>query len=83
MFFETVMSVGIIGLLLLLAYFLIPFILWIKTKRFDMLYFSFLLMIGFNMLFESVFEVQMGIIFFAFFNSLLFLMSFRKIKDEI
>ena len=81
MFFETVMSVGIIGLLLLLAYFLIPFILWIKTKRFDMLYFSFLLMIGFNMLFESVFEVQMGIIFFCFFNSLLFMMSFRATEE--
>ena len=46
-----------------------------------MLYFSFLLMIGFNMLFESVFEVQMGIIFFCFFNSLLFMMSFRATEE--
>ena len=77
MFFETMISIGIIGLLLLLAYFVIPLVLWIKTKTFDMLYFSFLMMIGFNALFESVFEVQLGIIFFCFFNSLLFTLSFR------
>ena len=83
MFFETMISVGIIGVLLLLAYFVIPLVLWIKTKKFDMIYCSFLLMIGFNMLFESIFEVQMGIIFFCFFNALLFLMSFRKDKEKI
>lgn len=77
MFFETMISVGVIGLLLLLAYFIIPLVLWIKTKSFDMLYCSFLLMIGFNALFESIFEVQLGIIFFCFFNSLLFTLSFR------
>ena len=77
MFFETMISVGIIGVLLLLAYFVIPLVLWIKTKRFDMLYCSFLLMIGFNALFESIFEVQLGIIFFCFFNALLFTLSFR------
>ena len=72
MFFETLISVGIIGVLLLLAYFVIPLVLWIKKKKFDMLYCAFLLMIGFNALFESIFEVQLGIIFFCFFNSLLF-----------
>ena len=72
MFFETMISVGIVGVLLLLAYFVIPLVLWIRMKKFDMLYFSFLMMIGFNALFESVFEVQLGIIFFCFFNSLLF-----------
>ena len=77
MFFETIISVGVIGLLLLLAYFVIPLVLWIKTKHVDLLYFSFLFMMGFNMIFESVFEVQKGIIFFCFFNALLFYMSFR------
>lgn len=82
MFFETIISVGIIGLLLLLAYFLIPLVLWIRMKRFDMLYFSFLLMIGFNALFESIFEVQLGIIFFCFFNSLLFTTSFKDFSTK-
>ena len=81
-FFETLISVGVIGVLLMLAYFVIPLVLWIKRKKFDMLYFSFLLMIGFNMLFESVFEVQMGIIFFGFFNSLLFYTSFRATEGS-
>lgn len=83
MFFEVIISVGIIGLLLLLAYFIIPLVLWIRMKRFGMLYFSFLLIIGFNMLFESVFEGQMGIIFFCFFNALLFYMSFvtKSVKE--
>ena len=83
MFFETIISVGIIGLLLLLAYFVIPLVLWIKTKRFDMLYFSFLIMIAFNMLFESVFEVQMGIIFFCFFNMLFFTKVFVNDNPKI
>ena len=82
MFFETMISVGIIGVLLLLAYFVIPLVLWIKTKSFDMLYCSFLLMIGFNALFESIFEVQLGIIFFCFFNSLLFTTSFRPTEGS-
>ena len=76
MFFETVISVGIIGLLLLLAYFVIPVVLWIRRKRFDMLYFSFLGMIFFNAMFESIFERQNGIIFFCFFNMLLFWKAF-------
>ena len=82
MFFDTLISVGIIGVLLLLAYFIIPLVLWIKRKQFDMLYFSFLIMIGFNALFESIFEVQLGIIFFCFFNSLLFTMSFRPTEGS-
>jgi len=75
-FFETLISVGVIGLLFLLSYFVIPIVLWIRQKRFDMLYFSFIMMIGFNGLFESVFEVQKGIIFFCFFNVLLFRQAF-------
>ena len=76
MFLETIISVGIIGLALLLAYFIIPLVIWIKRKSFDMLYFSFLMIIAFNGLFESVNEGQVGIIFFCFFNSLLFHISF-------
>lgn len=78
MFFEAMISLGIFAVLLLLAYFVIPCVLWIKTKRVDLLYLSFLLMIGFNMLFESIFETQKGIIFFCFFNALLFNWSFGQ-----
>ena len=76
-YIDTMISAGVVGLLLLLAYFLIPLVFCIRTRRFDMVFFSFLFLVGFNALFESVFEVQKGIIFFCFFNALLFYMSFR------
>ncbi len=71
-FIDTIMSVGIVGLLLLLAYFIIPVVLMIRNRKFDATYLVFLLIIAFNALFESVFEGQVGIIFFNFFNMLLF-----------
>lgn len=71
-FTDTIISVGILGLLLMLGYFIIPLVLGIVNKRFDIVYFAFLLIIGFNALFESLFEAQKGIIFFCFFNVLLF-----------
>lgn len=71
-FIDTIMSVGIVGLLLLLAYFIIPVVLMIRNRKFDVIYLIFLLIIAFNALFESVFEGQVGIIFFNFFNMLLF-----------
>ena len=83
MFMDTLISVGIVGLLLLLAYFVIPIVLWIKQRRFDMIYFSFLMMMFFNAMFESVFERQQGIIFFCFFNALFFTVSFRPKQNEM
>ena len=76
MFIETLISVGVVGVLLLLAYFVIPIVLWIRQRRFDILFFTFLMMVFFNAMFESIFERQLGIIFFCFFNSLMFYMSF-------
>ena len=76
-FITTIVSVGIIGLVLLLAYFIIPLVFWIINKKFDVVYFTFLLTVGLNAMFESLFETQKGIIFFCFFNSLLFTLSIR------
>lgn len=66
-YIDTMISIGIIGLLLLVAYFLIPFVIAIKLKVFDVVCFAFLVMIAINAMFESIFEMQMGIIFFCFF----------------
>ncbi len=71
-FIDTTISIGVFGLLLLLAYFVIPVVLMIKYKKNDIIYMIFIMIIAFNALFESVFEGQMGIIFFNFFNMLLF-----------
>ena len=71
-FSDTIIAVGVIGLLLMLSFFIYPIFLWIKNKNFDIVFFSLLLIIAFNSLFESIFERQMGIMFFVFFYFLLF-----------
>lgn len=71
-FSDTIIAVGVIGLILLLSFFIYPIFLWIKNKNFDIVFFSLLLIIAFNSLFESVLERQMGIMFFVFFYFLLF-----------
>ena len=82
MYIETLISVGVVGVLLLLAYFIVPIVLWIRQKRFNIFFFTFLMMIFFNAMFESVFERQLGIIFFCFFNALFFNMDFVKRIDK-
>ncbi len=66
-YIDTMISTGIIGLLLLVACFLIPAVIAIRLKVFDVVCFAFLVMIAINAMFESIFEMQMGIIFFCFF----------------
>ncbi len=73
---DTVIAVGIIGFIILIFIYLIPILLWIKTKTFDVVFFAFLFIFAFNSLFESVFERQMGIMFFTFFYFILFHNSF-------
>lgn len=70
-YFETIISLGIIGLILLLGYFIVPIFIMIKNKNFSIIYLIFILIISFNAFFEAIFERQCGIIFFNFFNMLL------------
>lgn len=82
-FSDTIIAVGLLGLLLMLSFFIYPIYLWIKNKNFDIVFFSLLLIISFNSLFESVFERQMGIMFFVFFYFLLFHANFcRQTTDN-
>ena len=71
-YFETIISLGVIGLALLLGYFIVPVFIMIKNRRFSIIYLIFILIISFNAFFEAIFERQCGIIFFNFFNMLLF-----------
>ncbi len=77
-FLQTFIAIGIPGILFLLAMILIPG--WISLWRGDYIYFLFLAIFAFNILVESMFEVQAGVIFFAFFNTLLFR---TLIKDQV
>lgn len=69
-YLQTAIALGIPGLLLLAVGFLIPFL--IALKRRFLLYQVFLIIVAFNLLFESMLERQAGVMFYAFFNSLLF-----------
>ena len=67
-FVDTLMTTGVIGLLVLLTIFLVPIIDSIRSKNY--LFLAFLLIVALSALFESILERQMGIGFFCFFYSL-------------
>lgn len=70
-FLQTCITLGIPGILILMAL-LLP-ILAIAIKKKELLYVLFLLLFIINILFESMLEVQAGVLFYSFFNSLLFI----------
>lgn len=67
-YLETLIGLGLIGLLMLLAMFFIP--AYIALKKRNILVLFFLIVIGINFLFETMLNTQAGAIFFAFFYSL-------------
>jgi O-antigen ligase len=69
-YLETFIALGIIGLLALLAMLILPAIRAVRTMNY--LYFVFLVIFSFNILVESMLEIQAGVVFFAFFNSFFF-----------
>lgn len=66
-FLETTIGQGVIGLLVLLLVFFIPFIRAFKDK--NIVWMLFLILAGFNFLFESMLNTQLGVFFFAYFYS--------------
>lgn len=70
-FIQTLVALGFPALIVLILIFLIP--LWISFRKKYWIYFAFLIFFGFNILVESMLEVQAGIVFFAFWNSLLWI----------
>ncbi|NTW34223.1 MAG: oligosaccharide repeat unit polymerase [Bacteroidetes bacterium] len=70
-FIQTFISIGILGFIIILALFIIPFILAWKKKQW--LFMIFLIIVFVNFLVESMLETQAGVVFYAFFNTLLFL----------
>lgn len=80
-YLQTYLSVGLIGFLVLVAMLVLPGIMAFIRK--DYIYFFFILLFGMNILTESMFENQAGVVFYAFFNALLFwYMSHGKKKDQ-
>ena len=66
-YFETLLSVGLVGLTVMMLWLLIP--LWIAWRRCHRCFFEIALLTSivlFNMLFESMLERQMGLLFIAY-----------------
>ena len=68
-FYQVFVTLGLIGFLLLLFNLFAPLFNAIKTHR--AVYTLFLAIVIFNFLTESMLETQAGVVFYAFFNSLL------------
>lgn len=69
-YLQTFVALGIIGFLALLAMLILPAIRAIRIGNY--LYFVFIIIFSFNILVESMIEIQAGVVFFAFFNSFFF-----------
>lgn len=69
-YLETFAAIGLPGILCLLAMLLVPFF-WSIRKGY-WLYFLFILVFSMNIFVESMFETQAGVVFYAFFNIVLF-----------
>ncbi|MCW3084112.1 MAG: hypothetical protein JWP12_1478 [Bacteroidetes bacterium] len=78
-FYQVFVALGLIGLILLLAGLFLPMIFAIRKP--DPIYFCFLLIIIFNFLPESMLETQAGVMFYAFFNSMLCFCNFKVTKE--
>ncbi len=70
-YLQSAIGLGIIGIIVILLMFLLPFIFAIKEKNY--LYAFFLVIVSLNLLVESMFETQAGVMFYAFFNTLFFI----------
>ena len=68
-FLNTSVSLGILGFLSLIICFWIPFHIGLKLHELFLI--NFVIILTINLLFESMFERQSGIIFYVFFNTLL------------
>ena len=69
-YLQTFVATGAVGFLILILCLFVPAIIAIKNR--NIIYLLFLIIFSFNMLVESMLEVQAGVVFYAFFNSLFF-----------
>jgi O-antigen ligase len=69
-YLQTLITLGVIGVLLLISLLVLPAIQAFRKENW--IYFTFLLVFGLNIFVESMLEIQQGVIFYAFFNTLLF-----------
>lgn len=76
-YLQTFMAIGILGFLLLVSNFLTSLYLAFQTRTF--LFGILILLISLNCLVENMFNLQAGLMFFAFFNAVFLRFSLEKI----
>jgi O-antigen ligase len=79
-FLQTVLAVGLIGLITLLLMLIIPLFYTLKNGHY--IYAIFLVLIGINFLTEAMLERQVGVVFYSFFNSLFFVVYFGENRNK-
>jgi O-antigen ligase len=79
-YLQTFIALGVIGLIVLLLNLILPAFYSIEHKHY--LYLMFLLLVGFNFIFESMLETQAGVVFYAFFNAYLFAIKKDPVPSE-
>lgn len=75
-YLQTFITLGLPGILFFVLMMFIPAIQ--ALRRQDWLYLLFLIIFSVNALTESVLEVQAGVVFYAFFNAILFSSEIKK-----
>ncbi|MCB2221035.1 MAG: O-antigen ligase family protein [Bacteroidetes bacterium] len=75
-YLQTYLGVGLPGFLILIGCLGIALI--VAFKHNNLLYLSFILLFAFHILVESMLERQAGVVFYAFFNALLFYFTLEK-----
>ncbi len=79
-YLQTFIAIGILGFIVLICTLFIP--VFKAFKKRNILYLLLLLLVSFNLLFESMFERQAGVVFYSFFNGLFFFYMFNENKSE-
>ena len=79
-YLQTATGLGLLGLCLLLASFLYPFIFALKSSSF--LYLAFVFTFAFCCLTESMLCYQKGVVFFSYFSSMLYVSQFLYTQQK-
>ncbi len=79
-FLQTYVAIGLTGFILLLASLLLPLLYGIKIG--NILLVLFISLFAFHLLVESMLERQAGVVFYTFFNALLFFSIFPEMEES-
>ncbi len=75
-FYQVFVSLGLIGFIIFCMQLFIPLAVSIKEKK--LIYIFFLIIVILNFLTESMLEREAGVLFYAFFNAILYFTFFQK-----